>query len=397
MGNTKQTTELEAAMGRMAEVENQLCSAFAERKNVIRGALVALLAGEHVLMLGPPGTGKSLLAETMAECVAGGSFFDIQLTKYTSPEEIYGMFSYKKMRDDDKYERTLSGMAGDCKILFVDEIFKSSSAVLNTFLTTLQGRWLRNGTNKTRIPLETCIAASNEYPQDESLAALYDRFMIKFWVDYVSDEEALADLVANGGIPTITARLHDGDLELLRNAVKAISWNDSIKGTQKTIKIAVQEDGTRASDRTWIKSSKLVRAAAVLAGRTTIKSSDFVFLAEVLWKRHADREKLRTVIGNAADPYGSRAEALLDAVKEAMRELPDMSLLKSGSKKKTEMTKIIASVSGKVSSRRDALLEVSDDAGTGNPIIDEAVETVDAAMKQIDELTSAVAWYRERK
>jgi MoxR-like ATPase len=383
------------AQGRLKMVSRALDAAFPERGSLVRGALTALLAQEHVVVLGPPGTGKSLLARVLSDCVCcddDDAFFELLLTKFTTVEEVYGPVSFTALKQD-QYKRMLDGYAATKKVWFLDEIFKASSAILNTLLTAMNERKFHNGGVAVDIPLQMLIAASNEYPQDESLKALFDRFSFKFWVDYIGDRDAMAGLLKAGGIGEIKAALKKGDLDVLRKAVCSMTFSDKNVETMLNIKAAVENEGFTASDRTWVKAIKIVKARAVLAGRDTVVTPDFMALVDVLWNEHKDRAKLSTVVGNAADPYGARAETLVDAVHTAMRGLPDISLLKTGSKTKVEFMKELAEISGKVTSRRDAALEAQAEA-PDNEAIAEAAKIAEEALQQVTNLMSEVTFYR---
>jgi len=163
------------------------------------------------------------------------------------------------------------------------------------------------------------------------------------------------------------------------------------------VKAAATAAGFAASDRTWVKAARLIRAAAVVRGAPSVGTGDYMILADMLWKEAKDRPALRQVVGNAADPYGSRAEAIVDAVKAAMAGLPDLSLLKTGMKTKVEMTKVIAQVSGQVAAERDKVLALVDEAPGSAASLSEAKDLVEAALAQVDALAREVTWYRERK
>jgi MoxR-like ATPase len=381
------------AANEIKEVHEQLCTAFPERGQLITGSLTALLAGEHVLMLGPPGTAKSLFARTLSSATAGDSFFEVLLTKFTAVEEVFGPVSFKGLKED-RFERILDGYAASRSVVFLDEIFKSSSAILNCLLTLMNERVVHNGGKPIATPLEMIFAASNEYPQDESLKALFDRFSFKFWVDYIGDKDALKNVIMAGGIGDFKASIGKGAMEVLRSAVSDFEFTRGNVDTLIRIKAAVENEGFVASDRSWVKARKIVCARAVLAGRDKVASSDWMILSNCLWQEHKDRDRLHGIIGNAADPYGSRAEAIRDAITTSMRALPSMSLLQSGSKKKTEMVKDITAVSHEVTSRRDAFLEMVDESGSAEGDFPETKTVVDAAMKQIQDLLSKVTFFR---
>jgi len=384
---------IKTAKENLQKIRTELNRAFPERKALIDGALTALIAGEHVLALGPPGTGKSLFSRTIADTVAGGSYFELLLTKFTTMEEVFGPISFNELKQD-RYKRLVDGHAADAQIVFLDEIWKASSSILNALLTLMQERVIHNGGKPQKAPLEMIVAASNEYPQDESLAALYDRFAIKFWVDYIADADSLAGLLERGGIEAMQTTFEDDDLDVLRKITCSVVISKGQVQTLIAIKDAVEAEGFVASDRTWIKAVKMIKARAVLNGRIAIHSSDYMVLADMLWKEHKDRAQLQTVIGNAADPYGSRAEAIVDAVKAAIRELPSMSLLTSGQKTKIEMINAVASVSGKVVEHRDKILDVAQEAGGGHSTIEDAKIVCDEAMKQVDSLMLEVTSHR---
>jgi len=389
---SKKQEYIKEAQGRLKAVATELDEAFPERGNVIRGALTALLAGEHVLLLGPPGTAKSLLARKVADAVSKDSFFEILLTKFTAPEEVFGPVSFSRLKQD-KYERMLAGYAATKKFWFLDEIFKSSSAILNSFLTAMNERKFHNGGQPVDLPLAMVVAASNEYPQDESLKALYDRFSFKFWVDYISDRDQVARLLTNGGVGELHASLDLDDLHVLQAAVCEMELSDTIINTLLDVKAAVEQEGFVASDRTWVKAVKIIKARAVLSGRNQVIPSDLLALSDVLWKEHKDRDKLNTVIGNAADPYAARAVALIDGIRTAMGELPDFSLLENGTQQKTEHITKISQVNTQVASRLDAAKEALEES-PDNEEIKKVVELAEKSIKQITEQMNKAAFYR---
>src|SRR3989304_4050618 len=179
---------MEGAVEKLRKIREELRGEFFERDDVIDGALSALLSGSHVLLIGPPGTAKSLLAHEICKSVSGAKYFQWLLTKFTTPEEIFGAVSLKGL-ENDEYRRVTSGKLPEADIAFLDEVFKASSSILNTLLTIMNERIFYNGMERIQVPLITLFGASNEIPSEEDeLEALYDRFLLRYVVDYIRED-----------------------------------------------------------------------------------------------------------------------------------------------------------------------------------------------------------------
>ncbi|MCK9629860.1 MAG: AAA family ATPase [Bacteroidales bacterium] len=390
--------KLPGAMAELRALADNLEASYVERRNPIRVALVALLAREHMIQFGPPGVAKSAILRSLCEALYDaepGAYFEITLNKFSTPEDLFGPVSASQLLNADTYTRLVDGYAPSARIWFLDEPFQSSTAILHTLVTCMQERKFKNGRQVLDLVLDMICAATNEYPEDASLAKVYDRFALRVWVDEVRDRDNRRTLYRRRGALPVTAKLSTQNLEVLREAVRAVPWGDREADKLAAIQEAVEAEGFKASPRTWVKASWIIPAAAVLAGRTQVQASDYMILADMIWREAGERDRLATVVGNAADPYGARSEAILDGVRAAMKELPSMDLLKSGQKTKIDLTAAIAKVSGQVSAKRDQLDEVIAEAGNTDSLR-EAVEAVEAAQRQVDKLNHDVTWFRAR-
>src|SRR2546428_8871341 len=175
------------SVNKLAAIRDELNHLFLERADLIDGALCALLSASHVLVIGPPGTAKSMLADEICRRIEGANYFQWLLTRFSTPEEVFGAVSLKAL-EQDEYRRVTAHKLPDAHIAFLDEIFKSNSSILNAILTLINERLVHNGKEITQVPLLTLFGASNELPEDDELMALYDRFLVRFVVNYIAED-----------------------------------------------------------------------------------------------------------------------------------------------------------------------------------------------------------------
>jgi len=313
------TATQSAALAKIAELDAALNGVFFERQNEIRALMVATLAGEHVLFLGDPGTGKSALAQAFSVAL-GGTYFQRLVTKFSVPEEVFGPFSLSGL-ENDRYERKVEGYLPTADVAFLDEIFKANSAILNSFLTILNEREFDNGTSRMACPLKVCVGASNELPNNDegdSLDALYDRFCLRRWVMPLASRANRRALLQMKGAPEVSIRITDEDLREARSALASVSMSDTALDALLDLQEALaRECGIAMSDRRLRKCEKLLRAWAAFQGRTEVVAEDLEILADSLWNRPEERSAIMGQILMVSNPAKAEASKVYDAAAEA--------------------------------------------------------------------------------
>jgi MoxR-like ATPase len=301
-------------------VRDELRQLFLEREDLIDGALVALLAGQHVLVIGPPGTAKSMLADEVCRRIEGARYFQWLLTRFTTPEELFGAVSLKALEEDD-YRRLTTHKLPEAHIAFLDEVFKASSSILNTILTVMNERRFHNGRTVVAVPLLTLFAASNELPEDDELLALHDRFLLRFAVDYLAEDFRFLKLL-QARPPAARTTLPLAALEEMRAAVATLTVPGEVLRAMTDLRRELRTRGLVVSDRRYAQAVGVLRAHAYLAGRDTVADEDVPFLEHVLWRDPAERAQVRAVIRELLRGYEDEVRVLL----YQSRELRDYAL-----------------------------------------------------------------------
>lgn len=317
------TSSQDAALSKLRDLDAALNGVFLERRDEIRSLIVATLAGEHALLLGSPGTGKSALTKAFSEAF-GGRYFERLVSKFTVPEELFGPFSLAGL-ENDLYERKVDGYLPTAEVAFLDEVFKANSAVLNSLLTILNEREFDNGTNRIACPLKVCIGASNELPNNDegdSLDALYDRFTMRRWVQPLKSRDSRRKLLAMKGAPKIAVRIDNATLKVARDAVRSVVMSDDATEALLDLQEALaSECGIEMSDRRLRKCDKILRAYAALQGRVVVMPEDLEVLADSLWNKPDERAPVMGQIMKVSNPAKAEAAMVYDAAVEALQSV----------------------------------------------------------------------------
>jgi len=296
-------------------IESELNQVHFERAEVVRSLLLALLAQQHVVLLGPPGTGKSRLVRDVCQRIVG-TFFEWQLTRMSTPEELYGPISLQGLQQD-RYRRIATGKLPEADIAYIDETFKASSAILNTMLAVMNERIFYNDGQALSIPLQMLVGASNELPDDrEELGALWDRFLIRHVVGYVKDAPAFLNVLRAAAHPSAATTITLTELAVARQAVQQVAV-DPVFPLILQLRTELSKQGIVVSDRRWNHSIGLIQAQAWLNGHTVADGSDVTVLQHVLWEEPDQRLAVAKAVMMLISPYDQEAQDILDEAKDA--------------------------------------------------------------------------------
>jgi MoxR-like ATPase len=293
---------------RLAQIARALSERFLGKDEVIRLLLIAIVAGEHAVLIGPPGTAKSALVRTFARLI-DARYFEYLLTRFTEPNEIFGPVDIAAFREG-RYERRIEGMLPDSEVVFLDEVFKSNSAILNALLTLLNERKFTSGGAVLPCPLLSCFGASNEVPTDETLTAIFDRFLLRIRSENL-DAYHFQDLLQRG-IANEAQSLGQADVtplasareigELHRAFSQRMRYGEEFLATYKGLVFQIRAEGVSLSDRRVVKLLKLFAASAFLDGRAQPDAGDF-FVLKHIWNNEDQAAILESIVGPVLEAH----------------------------------------------------------------------------------------------
>lgn len=279
---------------KLRALRDGLSAGLVERDLPVRLALLAALAGEHLLLLGPPGTAKSLVARRLHLAFKDSTYFERLLTRFTVPEELFGPLSIKGL-EQDRYERLTQAYLPTASIAFLDEIFKANSAILNSLLTLLNEREFDNGASRICTPLVAVVGASNELPEAGELDALFDRFLLRLHVSPVTAESFPELLALRGNASPQLADallLSPADLAGLQELAEMVELPDDVVALLCEFRDWCTAHDLRVSDRRWRKLVKLLQVSAFTNGREQVSVWDCWLVQHCLWNAPEEHEKV---------------------------------------------------------------------------------------------------------
>ena len=314
-----------------------------EKETEISLSLLAALAGESVILLGPPGVAKSMVARQLKTAFRDAQSFEYLMSRFSTPDEIFGPVSIQKLKTSDTYERAVDGYLPTADVVFLDEIWKAGPAIQNTLLTVINEKLFRNGNREIHLPLKLLVAASNELPaKGEGLEALWDRFVIRIESRPIRQEKNFRKMLLE--VKSEERRVKNPtaiSAEEYQEWSKEISGIgvgeevlDAISSIRKSLRaVNVDEAAERrniyVSDRRWKNIVRLLRTSAFMQDREEVAICDLLPIYHCLWQEPEERDAIRSIVIRAlfapfADKLVEMKNALAEDIKyHRIRKSPD--------------------------------------------------------------------------
>lgn len=295
---------------KLRTVLEEIKKIFVGKDEVIDLLGIGLLARENVFLLGPPGTAKSAIVKQLSSHVIGGVNFDYLLTRFTEPNEIFGPLDIRKLKEGELITNT-DGMLPEASMVFLDEIFNANSAILNSLLTALNEKVFRRGKETKQLPALMFVSASNLLPEDETLEALLDRFLIRLKVDNVKPDRLEEVLQAGWKLERNEAQektqISPDEVKMLQGKVKEVDLSAVRKAYIELIH-SLRNTGIEVSDRRAVKMQNLVAASAMLCDREYAILSD-LWVLKYIWNSEEQIETLQGTVNAFIEKEKDNGEA----------------------------------------------------------------------------------------
>ena len=318
-------------INRLNKVLEFVKHSFVGKDEIIDLLGICLIAKENAFLLGPPGTAKSAIIRLLSSCIQDGKNFEYLLTRFTEPNEIFGPFDIRKLKEGELVTNT-DGMMPEASMVFLDEIFNANSAILNSLLMALNERIFRRGKETRKLPVLMFVGASNQLPEDEALNALLDRFLIRIECDYV-DTDLLEEVLLSGWRldnaeeqekPSVTPT----EIIELQRLSKKVDLSP-IRKQYVDLVHNLRNTGIKVSDRRAVKIQNLLAASALTCGRSEAIPSD-LWVLKYIWDTEEQIEILAgiidTIIEKDAKPQ-AHPQALFNKSPNAEDLIKEVSLL----------------------------------------------------------------------
>lgn len=316
---------------KISQILQHLAAGMYEKEEALRLSLLAAIAGESIFLLGPPGVAKSLVARKLKFAFAEGNSFEYLMNKFSTPDEIFGPVSIKKLKDEDKYERLTDRYLPGANIVFLDEIWKAGPAIQNALLTVLNEKIYRNGEQEVAVNIRAILSASNEVPlQADGVDALWDRFLIRYLMQEVRTPLNFIKMITatenlyTDNVPA-ELKITEAELQAWAEAIQQVEVPAEVSNCLQVLKYQLEqyndkqkdaENKVMVFDRRWKKIVNLLRTAAFLNERTKVDLMDCFLALHCLWARPQQIEPLQQILVDIVRKHGYSLQINLTNLKK---------------------------------------------------------------------------------
>ncbi len=318
---------------KLKDILDFLKKSFVGKDEVIDLLGISLIARENAFLLGPPGTAKSAIIRLFSSCIENGKNFEYLLTRFTEPNEIFGPFDIRKLKEGELITNT-EGMMPEASMVFLDEIFNANSAILNSLLMALNEKIFRRGKETKKLPALMFVGASNVLPEDESLNALLDRFLIRIQCDYVDtdrmEEVLMAGWKMENTVNTDKPGITPAEIIELQQMSRQVDLSPIRKQYVDLIH-NLRNTGIKVSDRRAVKIQNIIAASALMCNRTEAVLSD-LWVLKYVWDTEEQIEILAGIIDHIIEKENTEnahPQALFNKVPNPEEVMKEVELLKS--------------------------------------------------------------------
>lgn len=318
---------------KLKAVLDYLKKSFVGKDEIIDLLGISLIARENAFLLGPPGTAKSAIIRMLSTCIEDGKNFEYLLTRFTEPNEIFGPFDIRKLKDGELMTNT-EGMMPEASLVFLDEIFNANSAILNSLLMALNEKIFRRGKETKKMPALMFVGASNLLPEDESLNALLDRFLIRVQCDYVDtdrlDEVLLAGWKMEQTLEQSKPTIGSEEIRDLQQQSRMVDLSP-IRTQYVNLIHNLRNTGIKVSDRRAVKIQNIIAASALMCNRNEAMVSD-LWVMKYIWDTEEQIEILAGIIDQIIEKEvdeKAHPQALFNKVPNPEEIMKEVTLLKN--------------------------------------------------------------------
>ena len=319
---------------RVQHLLQELNNGVYEKEEIMALSLLSAVAGESIFMLGAPGVAKSLIARRLKYAFKDGKSFEYLMSRFSTPDEIFGPVAISKLKNEDKYERVTENYLPNADVVFLDEIWKAGPSIQNALLTVINEKVYRNGAQEIKVPMKALISASNELPaKNEGLEALWDRFLVRLIVEGIQKKENFNAMISekldsySDTIPADLKITHE-DFAEWSKAIDEIEVPENVFNVIDVIrkKIQLHNDKNKdnqiyISDRRWRKIVRLLRTSAFLNDRKAVDLMDCFLIKDCLWNEEMQIEIVRQIVSDAIEQHGYKGNFDFGYISEELQKI----------------------------------------------------------------------------